>query len=106
MTQILRLTALLMLLLFGGSARAQLGGERHMDVQLRAETQSVRPGGQVTLAFVMKPKPGWHGYWQNPGDAGVATRAQWLMPYGWSDGPIQYPVPKRLLVSGLMNYVF
>jgi thiol:disulfide interchange protein len=106
MTHALRLTLLFVLLLFGADARAQLGSERHMDVQLRSETQKVRPGSSVTLAVLMKPKPGWHGYWQNPGDAGVAPRAEWLMPEGWAAGPLAYPVPMRLLVSGLMNYVY
>ena len=29
-----------------------------------------RPGSTITLAFTMRPAPGWHGYWRNPGDAG------------------------------------
>jgi DsbC/DsbD-like thiol-disulfide interchange protein/cytochrome c biogenesis protein CcdA len=101
-----RLALLLILLCFGGHAGAQAGAERHMDVQLRSEAQSVRPGGTVALAQLMKPKPGWHGERQNPGDAGVAPRAEWQLPGGWSAGPLAYPVPSRLLVSGLMNYVY
>ena len=106
MTQIMRLILLCAALLFGGAAYAQLGGERHMDVQLHAESPSVRPGGSVSLALVMRPKPGWHGYWQNPGDAGVATRADWRIANGAAAGPLLYPIPSRLLVAGLMNYVY
>jgi len=91
-------------LLFGSAAAAQAG--RHMDVRLVSETAAVAPGSTVTLAFVMRPQPGWHGYWRNPGDAGAEPRVQWRLPEGWRAGAFQYPVPTRLSVAGLMNYVF
>jgi len=92
----------LLALLVGGSALAQ----DRMAVSLVPETRSVLPGDRVTLAFVMRPRPSWHGYWRNPGDAGAEPRVQWRLPEGWSAGPLQYPVPGRLTVAGLMNYVF
>ncbi|MGQ0588551.1 MAG: protein-disulfide reductase DsbD domain-containing protein, partial [Sphingosinicella sp.] len=30
----------------------------------------------------------------------------WRLPQGWQAGPLHYPVPDRLLVMGLMNYVY
>ena len=77
-----------------------------MEVRLVPETASAAAGSSVTLAFVMRPAPGWHGYWRNPGDAGDAPRVQWRLPEGWRAGPLQYPMPVRLTVAGLMNYVF
>ena len=77
-----------------------------MDVRLVAETAAATAGSSVTLAFVMRPQPGWHGYWRNPGDAGAEPRVAWHLPEGWSAEPLQYPVPGRLTVAGLMNYVF
>ncbi|WP_310468952.1 protein-disulfide reductase DsbD domain-containing protein [Sphingomonas sp.] len=65
-----------------------------------------RPGGEVELAIVMRTRPGWHGYWQNPGDAGLPMRVDWQLPPGVSIGPLRYPVPTRLTVAGLMNYVY
>jgi DsbC/DsbD-like thiol-disulfide interchange protein/cytochrome c biogenesis protein CcdA len=99
-----RLIAFLALLLLAGAAPAQPA--RHMDVRLAAEQGAALPGTNVTLAFVMHPQPGWHGYWVNPGDAGAAPRVQWTLPEGWRAGPLQYPVPDRLSIAGLMNYVF
>ena len=103
------LVAAMVLLLFGGGAvHAQPGapGARHMDVALEAESSEVRPGGTVALALVMRPQPGWHGYWKNPGDAGVETRIGWTLPAGATAGALRYPMPERLLVVGLMNYVY
>jgi DsbC/DsbD-like thiol-disulfide interchange protein/cytochrome c biogenesis protein CcdA len=79
---------------------------RHMDVSLTSETRQAPAGATVTLAIVMRPQPGWHGYWENPGDAGIANRIAWTLPPGAAVGPVRYPVPQRLLVAGLMNYVY
>ena len=63
-------------------------------------------GGELELAIHMRPAPGWHGYWLNPGDAGLPMDVKWQLPKGFSTGPLRYPVPTRLTVAGLMNYVF
>nr|WP_235524000.1 thioredoxin family protein [Sphingomonas sp. Leaf33] len=88
------------------AAHAQTPGERHIAIDLVAETPTPRAGSEVTLAFASTPQPGWHGYWKNPGDAGVETSATWTLPPGVTAGPIAYPVPQRLLIAGLMNYVY
>ena len=71
-----------------------------------AESQQVQAGQSVTLAFVMKPKPTWHGYWENPGDAGIGMSFDWDLPEGVTAGKAQYPVPDRLLIAGIMNYIY
>ena len=73
--------------------------------ELVAETRAAA-GQSVDLAIVMHTRPGWHGYWQNPGDAGLPMRAEWALPAGASVGPLRYPVPTRLIIAGLMNYVY
>src|SRR5205823_10164613 len=64
------------------------------------------PGGEVELAIHMRTQAGWHGYWQNPGDAGLPMSVDWKLPTGFEAGPLRYPVPSRLNIAGLMNYVF
>ena len=63
-------------------------------------------GGEVELAIHMRTNPGWHGYWLNPGDAGLPMDVQWQLPPGFSVGALHYPVPSRLTIAGLMNYVY
>ena len=77
----------------------------HIEASLVAEGPAA-PGGTTTLAFVKKLEAGWHGYWLNPGDAGLGMRLEWSLPYGTSPGTLRYPVPQTLLISGLMNHVF
>src|SRR5689334_2769295 len=95
-----RLLILLALLLTPAFAHA-----RGIEPELVAEGPAP-PGGEVELAIHMQPAPGWHGYWLNPGDAGLPMDVKWQLPDGFTAGPLRYPVPTRLTVAGLMNYVF
>jgi thiol:disulfide interchange protein len=79
---------------------------KHVATRLIAESDRPTAGSSVTLAIRMTPEPGWHGYWRNPGDSGMEPSVEWTLPPGASVGPLQYPVPERLVVGGLMNYVF
>lgn len=82
-----------------------LAHARGIEPELVAEGPAT-PGGEVELAIHMQPKPGWHGYWLNPGDAGLPMDVQWQLPTGFAAGPLRYPVPTQLRVAGIMNYVF
>lgn len=104
----LRVAILLMLALaaFVHPAGAQAPRENAIRTALAAETMAPAPGETVTIAIRMTPDPGWHGYWTNPGDAGVPDEWVWDVPDGVSVGDLRYPVPQRLVISGIMNYVF
>ncbi|WP_243451044.1 protein-disulfide reductase DsbD [Sphingosinicella sp. CPCC 101087] len=95
-------------MLLGAAAHAQLPqpGTNAIAASLIPESAVVVPGETVTLALMMRPSQGWHGYWKNPGDSGMETQIAWQLPAGLQAGPIQYPVPGRLIVAGLMNYVY
>lgn len=104
------LAALLFTMLLGVSpGRAQVDlNKRELNVPatLVAESREVQAGQSVTLAFVMNPKPTWHGYWENPGDAGIGMSFDWKLPDGVTAGKARYPVPDTLLISGIMNYIY
>lgn len=80
------------------------------DINIRASLVAegpVAPGGEVMLALRFQPVgPEWHGYWKNPGDAGLGMQLEWDLPQGVTVGEPLYPVPKRLLIDGLMNHIF
>lgn len=82
-----------------------LGQARGIEPQLVAEGPAPA-GGEVELGIHMRPAQGWHGYWLNPGDAGLPMDVKWQLPPGFSAGPLRYPVPTRLTIAGLMNYVY
>ena len=101
MREMLRRFLILMALLFAPT----ISHARGITPDLVAEGPAP-PGGEVELAIHMRPAPGWHGYWQNPGDAGLPMDVKWQLPKGFSVGPLRYPVPTQLKIAGLMNYVF
>ncbi|HTH28338.1 MAG TPA: protein-disulfide reductase DsbD domain-containing protein [Sphingobium sp.] len=103
----LLMTLLCVLASWSGASRAQMPlPASHIRAELVAESVEPAPGSSVTLAIRMVPEAGWHGYWLNPGDAGLGVEADWTVPSGFSVGPLRYPVPTRLLIAGLMNHVF
>ena len=86
-------------------APVALAAPTHITAELIAEAPTA-PGRPATLAIHMRPEPGWHGYWLNPGDAGLGMTFKWELPAGTKLGEPLYPVPDTLLIAGLMNHVY
>ncbi|NIJ16066.1 protein-disulfide reductase DsbD family protein [Sphingobium vermicomposti] len=89
-----------------GAQGAFAARDPHISAALVAETSAPAPGRTSSIAFSMKPDAGWHGYWENPGDAGVGMTVEWTLPKGVTIGALRHPVPETLLISGLMNHVY
>ncbi len=101
-----RLILLILFCFFAAPASAQLAqGQSAIKPELVARTNAA-PGTATDLAIFMRTTPGWHGYWLNPGDAGLPMEVEWRLPPGWRVDTLRYPVPHRLLVSGIVNYVY
>jgi DsbC/DsbD-like thiol-disulfide interchange protein len=49
--------------------------------------------GQWVLSVTIEPAPGWHAYWENPGDSGSSPEIALTLPLGWTAGPVVYPRP-------------
>ncbi|MDA0819254.1 MAG: protein-disulfide reductase DsbD family protein [Proteobacteria bacterium] len=97
------LFSLLGMLALATSARAQ---DNNLVGSLHAEGPAAA-GETSTLAIHFEPvSDEWHGYWSNPGDAGLGMALDWELPEGWQAGVALYPVPQKLSISGLMNHVY
>lgn len=104
--------ALLASLVLAGAAWAQdvpveaRYGDENMAVALYADGAPVA-GKEWLVALRFTPKASeWHGYWSNPGDAGQGMKVWLNLPEGWQVGEPRYPVPQRLVISGLMNHIY
>lgn len=78
---------------------------RYMPVELIAETTTPRPGSMILVGFRFTPKPGWHGYWRNPGDSGIAPTVSWSAPTGVSFGALVHPAPTLISDGGISSFV-
>ncbi len=76
----------------------------HTQVQLLLSASTVRPGDTIWAGVDMKMDPAWHTYWKNPGEAGMATKIEWLLPPGASAGDIQWPLPEKLPPAEVTTY--
>jgi DsbC/DsbD-like thiol-disulfide interchange protein len=59
--------------------------------------------GPATLGFYVELEPGWHLYWANPGDAGLAPNVRWTLPAGFTAGPLRHPVPRKTVEGGVVS---
>ena len=103
-------TLLLAALLLASGASAQQREARYGDENIAVELfadGAPQAGGEWMLALRFTPSaPEWHGYWSNPGDAGLGMVVDLDLPAGWEAGAPLYPVPKTLVISGLMNHIY
>jgi thiol:disulfide interchange protein DsbD len=76
----------------------------HTQVQLLLSAETAKPGETIWAGVDMKMEPGWHTYWKNPGDAGMATKIEWQLPPGLSAGEIQWPLPEKLPPAEVTTY--
>ncbi|MCG3181244.1 MAG: hypothetical protein BIFFINMI_03619 [Phycisphaerae bacterium] len=68
--------------------------------ELLADTRTVAPGRPFRVGVLLRMKPGWHVYWRNPGDAGLATTVRFDLPSGFVASPLQWPIPERYELPG------
>jgi thiol:disulfide interchange protein len=86
--------------------REARAGDDRIGVELIADGMP-QAGEEWMLALRFTPSaPEWHGYWSNPGDAGLGMLIELDLPEGWQMGEPLYPVPHRLLIAGLMNHIY
>ena len=86
-----------------GGASAMVS-QPHVTAELIPEVTTVEPGKPFGVALHLHSDAGWHTYWINPGDAGLATTITWTLPPGFTAGPIQWPVPEKHNMGPLVTY--
>jgi len=75
-------------------------GQTLVEASLLADTTAVVPGQPFRLGLLLRMAPGWHTYWENPGDSGLATKFDPQLPDGFTAGNIEWPLPRRLVEPG------
>jgi DsbC/DsbD-like thiol-disulfide interchange protein len=92
------------MLAFVGRSNAQLRAQQHLKVELISEQSPSPPGQPLWVGLLFRLEPGWHIYWQNPGDSGEPPKVQWELPAGFVAGSLRWPQPIRLGGGSVVDY--
>jgi DsbC/DsbD-like thiol-disulfide interchange protein len=96
--------ALVLSLFFDAVARTQSPPENAARVRLIWDGNSIRPGHTLWVGALFQLDPGWHIYWQNPGDSGEPPKIQWKLPSDFHGGAILWPRPVLLGKGSVRDY--
>ena len=88
----------------GPAARSGPARVEAVEVELVSDGAAIVPGRAARLGLRIRHDPHWHTYWRNPGDSGLATQLDLVLPAGFSAGAIEWPAPQRLFIPPLANY--
>jgi DsbC/DsbD-like thiol-disulfide interchange protein/cytochrome c biogenesis protein CcdA len=70
---------------------------------LVTDSDAMQQGKPFRVGLRLRMADGWHTYWKNPGDAGVAPE---LTIEGGSQSPIDWPTPRRVAEGSVMTYSY
>ncbi len=88
------------------AAATDWSGDARAQVRLVTASDMAGAGRAVEAAIEFRYAPNWHGYWRTPGDAGIAPVFDWSGSRNFKDSAVAWPMPMRLVVSGLQNSVY
>ncbi len=78
----------------------------HTSATLVSEADSFAPGHALRVGLRLKIQPGWHTYWQNPGDAGAPPTLDVTENGAAAASAIAYPTPARTEDGGFTSFVY
>ncbi|MBX3043039.1 MAG: hypothetical protein KIT33_02225 [Candidatus Kapabacteria bacterium] len=79
-------------------------GNKLVKTEVISDFLSVKPGMTFRLGIIIVPDSDWHTYWVNPGDAGLPTVIDAVLPKYISSGEIIWEVPDKIPFAGMANY--
>ena len=93
-------------LIFAFACVVSTASAAHTQVSLISERQAVALGESFDVGILLKMNKGWHTYWKDPGDSGLATTVTWKLPPDFVAGPIRWPKPMVIKMAGLTSYAY
>lgn len=75
-----------------------------VSARLLADTSAILPSHPFHLGVELEMQPGWHTYYKDPGEAGMATKIEWLLPPGYTAKALQWAQPSRFDEGGIVTF--
>jgi thiol:disulfide interchange protein DsbD len=76
----------------------------HVVAKLIANTSNVIPGKPFRLGIQLIMDKGWHTYYKEPGEAGMATKIIWNLPPGFKNEKLLWEKPDKFNDTGITTY--
>ncbi len=83
------------------SAKAQTD---KVKVEVLPAFSQLQKNAPLDILVKVTPLQGWHIYWDNPGDAGLATQISWKLPKDMKIQELGHSAPKKYDADGLVLY--
>lgn len=83
---------------------ASLEASEPVELSVKTEHTQVAPGEPFWVALHIKIDSGFHFYWKNPGEGGMAPALEWNLPEGLELSGLEWPVPTKYEIAGLETY--
>lgn len=94
------LPAMLCVLVMVVARAAMAARPEPVRVSLLSDHSAVGAGEVFRVGVKFTIEPGWHIYWKNPGDSGLATKVKWDLPAGFTASAMQWPTPRLFKLPG------
>jgi len=72
-------------------------------IELIYDQAAIEANTPFWVGIRLQHQPGWHSYWKNPGDAGLATEFEWNLPSTVKAGNIEWPVPQKFNLNSMIG---
>jgi thiol:disulfide interchange protein len=66
--------------------------------------EEIVAGESFWVGLSFKVDDGWHIYWKNPGEAGMAPAIDWDLPKGFTVEEVRWPSPTRFEENGIVAF--
>jgi thiol:disulfide interchange protein DsbD len=93
---------ILVVLLSSASQLLQAATGEGVKVWMATDAVPIQAGRPFPVTIVLDLEPGWHTYWQYPGDSGLPPKVTWNLPPGWKAGSVEFSVPHQFSEPGDM----
>lgn len=102
----IKIVVFLAIIVSSNFAIAQIDGNKLAKVEYSFEKNEINPNDSIRVIAVITPETGWHVYWKNPGDAGLATSLVVNLPKGFKYGNMQWEYPEVQSADSLISFEY
>jgi DsbC/DsbD-like thiol-disulfide interchange protein len=75
-----------------------------VEAKLVADSFSPHKDSVISIGVLINLKDDWHIYWRNPGDSGLPTDIEFILPNEIVASEIKFPIPEIFSSDEIVNY--